>query len=101
MTFNELTANEECDAEHDELEDDFTSKPIDELWLFASMFAELSIARNVPAKQRRVYERMSDLCDRAWLAKGEQREALTSVIHTALAQLEKTLRTQSRAHQRH
>jgi hypothetical protein len=101
MTSNQMTANEECDVEHYEFEDDFTSEPIDEFWELASMFAKLGAADNVPAKRRRQYERLSNFCDRAWLAKGRQREARISAVHTALAQLEKMICTQPRANQRH
>lgn len=101
MTLKDLTENEELDTEFVSFEEEHVDEEVDELWEFAYLFARFSASKSVPAKQRRVYGRLSDLCDRAFLAKGDQREALIGTVHTALAQLEKTLRGQLRAHRRH
>jgi hypothetical protein len=65
LHFNTLIETEEFAPECEDLEDHFAAEPVDEFYELAATFAKLSIADNVRAKRRRIYERLSDLCDRA------------------------------------
>lgn len=96
LNINNLTDNEEFAIEDDEFEDDFEAEAVDEFYDMAVLFARLSVATSVSAKRRRIYARLSDLCDRVSLAQGSQRELLAASVVTSLAKLEKSLGAETR-----
>jgi hypothetical protein len=95
MTFKDLNTNDEFEAgveiHYDDVDLEPVEQEIDEFYDMAVFFARLSLGKGLPAKRRRKYERLSDLCDRASFAKCGQRRAREVAVFTALSQLEKSL----------